>query len=336
MKIFRNEFINFIPPIKGVQHLNIRWQTKINKMIKHYELKKPGELSIFNPNPLLKAPQLYEPSPDLIDAVNVALTLGLPLLLTGEPGTGKTELAKHLAYHFNLGKVLQLDIQTNSSSSDLFYRYDALGHFQYNQNNEVPLKVDEIESRFIYYQALGEAIKAQKRCIVLLDEIDKAPRDLPNDVLNALDELSFFVPEINKRYTSDAIHRPVIIMTSNSEKNLPDAFLRRVAYHHIEFPDAAKLLSIVSAKVPGYDTEQLKFLVKYFEDIRFNTTLKLDKKPATAELIQWVYYLYQANFNPSVLLNNHLDPTEKQILKSSLVILAKTREDLAALYKRLK
>ena len=110
---------------------------------------------------------------------------------------------------------------------DLFYRYDALGHFQYSQTKQEVLTDEQVEARFIKYQGLGKAIKENKQFVVLIDEIDKAPRDLPNDVLAALEDLKFDVPEIGKGYEADADNRPIILMTSNSEKNLPDAFLRQ-------------------------------------------------------------------------------------------------------------
>jgi MoxR-like ATPase len=305
-------------------------------MIHHYNPSQPQPLLDFEPNERLHDPALYEPQPELVDAVNVALSLGLPLLLTGEPGTGKTELAKHLAWHFKLGDLLRLNVQTTSSSNDLFYRYDALAHFQYNQNNPTPLSVEEIETRFIRYQALGAAIESKSRRVVLLDEIDKAPRDLPNDVLAALEDLTFYVPEIDKKYSAEASNRPLIVMTSNSEKNLPDAFLRRVAYHHINFPSDEKLLAILSAKVPGFAQDKLDFLVSHFSEIREDSSLKLQKKPATAELIQWAYLLYNASFDPAQLEHSKLNGEAKRVLSASYAVLAKTREDLAALRKRLK
>ena len=248
-------------------------------------------------NEKLNDPTLYIPSDALVDAVNVALTLGQPLLLTGEPGTGKTQLAEHLAQFFDLGDPLVFNAQTTSVANDLFYRYDALGHFQYNQNNPGHLTtIAEIEEKFIHYEALGDAIKNQKRCVVLIDEIDKAPRDLPNDILFAIERLSFKVPEIGKRYTSSPALKPVIILTSNSEKNLPDAFLRRVIYYHIPFPDKEALLEILNKKMDGFSDPDLTAIITHFNNIRNSKSTLLKKKPATAELIYWTLLLQKTGF----------------------------------------
>ncbi len=292
------------------------------------------ELPPFTPNARLNAPELYLPSPELADAVNVALRLGLPLLLTGEPGSGKTQLADHLAWFFDLGQTLVFNAQTTSTATDLFYQYDALGHFQYSQNSKESLSTEELERRFIRYRALGEAIRSQRRRVVLIDEIDKAPRDLPNDVLDAMDKLRFYVPEIDKWYHTTPENRPVIVLTSNSEKNLPDAFLRRVVYFHIEFPTPDKMLEIVSAKITGISAKQWDPVIKHFYDIRNDRQLKLNKYPATAELLQWAAYLHETKFPLEKLINpERLTDSEESALKTSYSILAKTREDLAALTK---
>lgn len=295
----------------------------------------------FQANVRINAPELYQPSPELADAVNVALRLGLPLLLTGEPGSGKTQLADHLAWYFDLGETLVFNAQTTSTASDLFYQYDALGHFQYSQNSREPLSPNELERRFIRYQGLGKAIKAaaeqSRRSVVLIDEIDKAPRDLPNDVLDAMDKLRFYVAEADKWYYTEPQFRPVILLTSNSEKNLPDAFLRRVVYFHIEFPDKDRMLEIIGAKITGLAENELRALTDHFYAIRDTRATKLNKYPATAELIQWASYLQETGFPVAKLKNTErLGDGERAALKSSYSILAKTREDLAILIKRLE
>ncbi len=286
-----------------------------------------GKLDAFTPNENINNPALYMPSQGLKDAVNVALALGQPLLLTGEPGTGKTQLAYHVAHFFGLGELLIFNAQTSSTATDLFYRYDALAHFQHNQNSPTPLSISELESRFVHFNALGEAIKQQKRVVVLIDEIDKAPRDFPNDLLAAIEKLSFKVPELNNaEFKSNASARPIIILTSNSEKNLPDAFLRRVIYFHIDFPEKTELARILMAKT-GLSAEKADALVGHFQKTR---DLSLKKKPATAELIAWAVLLSSLGFPIEKLVGN-LSESERKQLQLSYSVLAKTQDDLKAL-----
>jgi len=298
-----------------------------------YQSEGQADLPVIEANPKLRDSSLYEPPPGLQAAVNVALALAQPLLLTGEPGTGKTQLADHLAHFFKLGDPLVFNAQTSSAVKDLFYRYDALAHFQFAQTQKEPLTPDEVERKFIRYEALGEAIRGGKRRLVLMDEIDKAPRDLPNDVLAALEKLEFSVPEAGKNWPApSAALRPIIIMTSNSEKNLPDAFLRRVVYYHIPFPDAAMLLRIVSKKVEGFGEPELTKIVAHFEDIRDDKQVKLRKKPATAELLNWAALLHKISFPASKLETpERLSDAERRMLLTSYSVLAKSKDDLKAL-----
>lgn len=282
-----------------------------------------------------KDAESYLPSEALTDAVNVALALGQPLLLTGEPGTGKTLLAWHIAQRFkDLKGPHVLEVQTSSAKKDLFYHYDALGHFRWAHSSKEEDAGADIEDRFISYVGLGLAIKnaAEKgeRSVVLIDEIDKAPRDLPNDLLAAIENLRFDVPEVPGKkmvtYQCPTALRPVIVITSNSEKNLPEAFLRRVVYHHIEFPDSKKLLEILQAKGIAFSKDDdPKAIITHFEEIRAKG---LNKRPATAELIAWASLLPKLGFSTRKLNTpDQLDDREKKLLQASYTVLAKTEED---------
>lgn len=300
------------------------------------ETKTPGvQLPSPSLNDNIKAPNLYKTSKELRAAVNVALSLGQPLLLTGDPGSGKSQLADHLAWFFDL-ELEVLPIQTTSIARDLYYHYDALGHFQYNQNNQKPLEIPQLEDQFIHFCGLGRAIKDNKRMVVLIDEIDKAPRDLPNDLLTALDRLSFKVPEIGRRepYTCNKENLPIVIITSNSEKNLPDPFLRRVVYYHIPFPDDQLLLDILSEKITPLKKGQPEALRDHFKSLRADE-LRLEKKPTTSELLLWADLLIKLGFDPLDLKDlkelkdlKKLNDDQKAILKQSYTVLVKTQEDL--------
>ena len=195
-----------------------------------------------------EAPQGYVAAPALRDAVNVSIALGQPLLLTGEPGTGKTRLAFSIAHELGLGAPRIFHTKTTSTARDMFYRYDSLGHFHDAQLKDTG-KIDV--RQYITYEALGQAIidSKNKRSVVLIDEVDKAPRDLPNDVLNELENMQFTIKETGESFEAHESNRPIMILTSNSEKNLPDAFLRRVVYYHIPFPDKETLEKIITNRL---------------------------------------------------------------------------------------
>ncbi len=295
----------------------------------------------------LDDPAGYIAEKGLRDAVNVALALGQPLLLTGDPGTGKTQLAASLAYELNLPSPLVFNVKTTSGARDLFYRYDALGHFHDAQPQFGKPQL-EIEN-YISYEAFGLAVLLSKtpqeadpflpaklrgqgptRSVVLIDEIDKAPRDLPNDVLNEIESMSFTVKETSHSFESDQRYRPILVLTSNSEKNLPDAFLRRCVFYHISFPGSERLKRIVEKRVSlssGFTPAKLDHAVRHFEEIR---KLDLKKKPATAEFLDWVRILNRMEVDV-----NDLKPGQAEALAFSYATLAKTREDFEKLQERL-
>lgn len=271
----------------------------------------------------IDAPQGYVASTPLRDAVNVAIALGQPLLLTGEPGTGKTRLAYSISYELGLGEPLIFHTKTTSAAKDLFYRYDSLGHFHDAQLRE---KTDLNIKDYISYEALGRAImeSGSKRSVVLIDEIDKAPRDLPNDILNELENMAFSVKETGEQYEAEEANRPILILTSNSEKNLPDAFLRRVVYYHIPFPDKATLAKIVQGRLDlsdSFKANMLQEAIDHFVEIRRSKGLR--KLPATAELLAWIHILDKHKID----LNSDI-PEQVNRLAMSYSILAKNKEDL--------
>lgn len=307
--------------------------------------KRNLHLPLFEKFGKLDDPTHYLAEPGLRDAVNVALALGQPLLVTGEPGTGKTQLAASLAHELGLGHPLVFNVKTTSTAKDLFYRYDALRHFHDAQFHKTELTVEP----YITYEALGLAIifsmdsgkadpflpeayrgKGPIRSVVLIDEIDKAPRDLPNDVLNEIENMTFTVKETGRSFVADQRLRPILILTSNSEKNLPDAFVRRCAFYHISFPDRERLRQIVQGRLDldgEFTPAMLENALGHFESIR---SLPLRKKPATAELLAWLEVLKTMNVDVE-----NLKPGQAEAVAFSYCILAKSKEDLNMLQKRL-
>jgi MoxR-like ATPase len=255
-------------------------------------------------------PEKYLSDPGLIDAANVALMLGQPLLLTGEAGTGKTQFAYSLAWELKLGEPFKFETKSNSVARDLFYTYDALKRFQDVQSG---LKPESILP-YLTYQALGIAIlctRAQQenkglvdndfpgsekptRSVVLIDEIDKAPRDFPNDILNEIENMYFRIPEMgNLKVEANRNLPPIVVITSNSEKDLPDAFLRRCVYYNIPFPDRERLRTIVSNRLGSYVDGSTAFITDAL-DLFFalrEVPGGLRKSPSTAEMLGWMMAL---------------------------------------------
>lgn len=278
----------------------------------------------------------YFPDKGLVDAINVALLLGQPLLVTGEAGTGKTQLAYHLAHHLGLPEPLKFETKSNSTAKDLFYFYDHLRHFQAAQ-----IQKGSLNSRdYLTYNALGLAIlranpydKIQSlvnddfdkdhqftRSVVLIDEIDKAQRDFPNDILNEVEGMYFRIPELgNVKVQADL--RPVLVLTSNSEKHLPAAFLRRCVYYHLSFPDDKGLTQIIAAHL-GETVASSKFMTDALSVFKTLRSSNLHKAPATAELLNWIIALqriYPDQDNPLA--------DRKAAIRHTLSVLIKNEED---------
>lgn len=225
----------------------------------------------------------YVASEQLMASVNVAIALQKPLLIKGEPGTGKTMLAEAVAQ--SLGKKLIVwNIKSTTKAQDGLYMYDTIQRLYDGQFGEAG--VDDI-ARYIKLGKLGEAFESEEQVILLIDEIDKADLEFPNDLLWELDQMEFYIHETKR--TVKAKKRPIVIITSNAEKELPDAFLRRCIFHYIDFPDEALMEEIVRVHYPEVEDRLLKDAMEVFYEIR--TFRDIRKKPSTSELIDWIHAL---------------------------------------------
>ena len=235
----------------------------------------------------------YIATEDLTVAVNAAVTLERPLLIKGEPGTGKTELAKQVALGLDLD-MLEWNIKSTTKAQQGLYEYDAVSRLRDSQLGDQ--RVNEI-SNYIRKGKLWESFESNKKVVLLIDEIDKADIEFPNDLLQELDKMSFYVYETGK--TIAAKHRPVVIITSNNEKELPDAFLRRCFFHYIKFPDQETLQKIVKVHYPKIKDDLLSTALSQFFAIREQTGLK--KKPSTSEVLDWLKLLLSKDLKPEDL-----------------------------------
>jgi MoxR-like ATPase len=302
---------------------------------------------------------------ELIAAANVALTLGKPLLLTGEPGVGKSEFARWLAHELELGDREKFVVKSTTEATDLFYTYDTLGRFHDAQIHSTPqfsssstktapdvgTVVDKRQLQYLNYQALGIAIlnsrgratvlktqcvspekslaiaETPRRTVVLIDEIDKAPRDVPTDILDEIDKMAFSVKEIGSvSLKSDKTLRPIVVITSNSERDLPEPFLRRCIYYHIPFPktdkDLQKILLSRLRKRMAESSPLLSDTQALFSYLR-NGTIPFQRKPGLAELLDWLYDLTRDSEN----LHKRLSELDRQAYMSAKSTLLKHAED---------
>jgi len=240
-----------------------------------------------------KGTSYYIASDDLQLAVNAAIHLERPLLIKGEPGTGKTMLAEELAESLGT-ELIQWHIKSTTKAQQGLYEYDAVSRLRDSQLGDD--KVHDI-ANYIVKGKLWHAFTQDKRPVLLIDEIDKADIEFPNDLLQELDKMEFFVYETQEKVL--ATQRPIVIITSNNEKELPDAFLRRCFFHYIKFPDAEQMQAIVDVHFPTIKKDLLDEALAMFFDLREIPGLK--KKPSTSELIDWLKLLLAEDIDPELI-----------------------------------
>ena len=237
----------------------------------------------------------YVATEDLMMAVNAAITLERPLLVKGEPGTGKTMLAEEVANSLG-APLIQWHIKSTTKAAKGLYEYDAVARLRDSQLGDD--RVKDIRN-YILRGKLWEAFSMEKQPVLLIDEIDKADIEFPNDLLQELDRMEFYVYETKE--TIKAVQRPIIIITSNNEKELPDAFLRRCFFHYIQFPDRETMQQIVDVHYPSIKQDLVKEAMEIFFDVRKVPGLK--KKPSTSELIDWLKLLMADDIPEEILRN---------------------------------
>jgi MoxR-like ATPase len=258
-----------------------------------------------------KGVQTYILSDALREIVNAAIVLQRPLLLKGEPGTGKTELARVISEDLGL-RLIRWNIKSTSKATDGLYVYDTVQRL--NDSRFHDKDVSDIK-QYIKLGKLGEALRSQDQVVLLIDEIDKADLEFPNDLLYELDQMSFDIVETGEHFR--AKHRPIVVITSNSEKELPDAFLRRCLFHYIEFPDTSMMEKIAKVHFPDLKHSLLSQIIAKFYFIRQKHELR--KKPSTSELLDWIQAILASGISESEL-NRRLP---------FLGVLLKTEDDVA-------
>ena len=252
----------------------------------------------------------------LRDIVNASIALERPLLLKGEPGTGKTRLAETIAEDLGL-RLIRWNIKSTSKAADGLYVYDTVQRLNDSRFND--RDVSDI-SQYIRLGKLGEALSSEEQVVLLIDEIDKADLEFPNDLLFELDRMSFDIIETGEHVR--ARQRPIVIITSNSEKELPDAFLRRCLFHYIEFPDPEMMETIAAVHYPDLQEKLISQIVARFYFVRQHHDLR--KKPSTSELLDWI----------AALAAGGVDAEELEQRLPFLGVLLKTEGDIAGFAKR--
>jgi MoxR-like ATPase len=257
----------------------------------------------------------YISTQDLTVAVNASIALEKPLLVKGEPGTGKTELARQIAKNLKL-EIIEWNIKSTTKASQGLYEYDAVSRLRDSQIGDK--KINNI-SNYIKKGKLWDAFESKKKTVLLIDEIDKADIEFPNDLLQELDRMEFFVYETGELIKAE--ERPIVIITSNNEKDLPEAFLRRCFFHYIQFPDVNTLKRIVEVHFPKIKKNLLNIALKQFFEIREVPGLK--KKPSTSEALDWIKLLLLEDLDPLDLQNDN-----KSLLPKLHGALIKNEQDI--------
>lgn len=237
----------------------------------------------------------YIVSPELQDIVNVTIALQRPLLVKGEPGTGKTLLAHAIARAL-YKPLITWNIKSTTKAVDGLYQYDTVQRLNDSRFGSKTRNVENVED-YIRLGKLGKAFTSNEQVVLLIDEIDKADPEFPNDLLQELDIMEFYIPELDK--TIKAKHRPIVIITSNNEKELPAAFLRRCVFHFIQFPTPDLMREIVHVHYPNIEENIIDACLKHFYSLRKITQLR--KKPSTSELIDWIGVLLKAGLSIETL-----------------------------------
>ena len=263
----------------------------------------------------------YVATDDLTLAVNAAVTLERPLLVKGEPGTGKTELARQVAGALGL-PIIEWHVKSTTKAQQGLYEYDAVSRLRDSQLGDA--RVNDVRN-YIRKGKLWQAFEAPGKVVLLIDEIDKADIEFPNDLLQELDRMEFHVYETGESIR--AIHRPIVIITSNNEKELPDAFLRRCFFHYIRFPDIDTMRAIVDVHFPGIKEALLTTALTQFYELRDMPGLK--KKPSTSEVLDWLKLLLAEDLTPEDLRRDG-----KQVLPKLHGALLKNEQDVH-LFERL-